>query len=36
LFHVKQIYTNTIVELDFLRGREQFDEEDNFYSLIHY
>ncbi len=35
LFHVKQIYTNTIVELDFLRGREQFVEEDNFYSLMH-
>lgn len=35
-FGVKKIYVNFLVELDFLKGREQFDKDIMVDSLIHY
>ena len=35
-FGVKKIYVNFLVELDFLKGREQFDKDIIVDSLIHY
>lgn len=35
-FGVKKIYANFIAELDFLKGREKFDEDIEVHSLIHY
>ncbi|MCB9071138.1 MAG: adenine phosphoribosyltransferase [Prevotellaceae bacterium] len=35
-FGVKKIYVNFLVELDFLKGREQFDKDITVDSLIHY
>ena len=35
-FGVKKIYVNFLVELDFLKGREQFDKDIMVESLIHY
>ena len=35
-FGVKKIYVNFLVELDFLKGREQFDKDIMVDSLLHY
>lgn len=35
-FNVKKIYVNTLIELDFLKGREVFDKDIELYSILHY
>lgn len=35
-FHVKDIYINFIVELDFLKGRKTIGKEYDIYSLVHF
>jgi adenine phosphoribosyltransferase len=35
-FHIKDIYINFIVELDFLKGRNMIGQEYDIYSLVHF
>jgi adenine phosphoribosyltransferase len=35
-FEIENIYINFLVELDFLKGRELFDDKVDIYSLIHF